>query len=187
MSGSQKCSFPIDLKYQCESKSSADQRTNNWTEEPGNHGCSSQDHRQSHLLQDICRWADLMNRSTKSHVARLTERVPAAGQSCRLNSFRITSFSADHVSSTAHTLTSTRPSGNAASRIVSSVISDATPEDRLGQDTQMAPACFMSEQAVARTVFSSRLELVNTCHKSMLPFIRVEISTSSGIGARSSR
>ena len=42
--------------------------------------------------------------------------------------FRITSFSPDHTASTAHTFTSTNPSGRQTSRTVSSVMSVATPE-----------------------------------------------------------
>jgi hypothetical protein len=49
---------------------------------------------------------------------------------------RTTSLSPDHVSSIAQTFTSTKPSGSATSRTMSSVISDGTFEDFFGHDTQ---------------------------------------------------
>src|SRR5207302_10618738 len=49
---------------------------------------------------------------------------------------RMTSFRPDHTSSTAHTLTSTNPIGNATARITSSVMSVGTFDDFLGQETQ---------------------------------------------------
>src|SRR5687767_2746435 len=52
-------------------------------------------------------------------------------------SFRITNFSPDHFSSTAHTFTSTSPRGKAASRTVSSVISVGSFADFLYQETQI--------------------------------------------------
>ena len=52
------------------------------------------------------------------------------------SSFLTTSFSPDHTSSTAQTLTSTKPSGNATSRTVSSVISVGTFDAFFGHDTQ---------------------------------------------------
>src|SRR6516162_5674062 len=54
-------------------------------------------------------------------------------------STRITSFSPDQVSSTAHTFTSTSPSGNASVRTTSSEISVGTLEAFFGQDTQIVP------------------------------------------------
>lgn len=56
----------------------------------------------------------------------------------------MTSLRADQVSSTAQTLMSTRPGGNATSRTVSSVISDVIPEAFFGHDTQMAPFCLIT-------------------------------------------
>ncbi|HEY7170031.1 MAG TPA: hypothetical protein VH417_04235 [Vicinamibacterales bacterium] len=50
----------------------------------------------------------------------------------------ITSFNPDQVSSTAHTFTSTKPSGSAISRIRSSVTVVTTPEAFFGHDTQTA-------------------------------------------------
>ena len=55
----------------------------------------------------------------------------------------MTSLSPDHVSSTAHTFTSTKPSGSATSRIVSSVTSDAIPDDFFGHETQIEPFCLI--------------------------------------------
>ena len=55
------------------------------------------------------------------------ERVPVPPEDHPRSSLRTTSFSPDHVSSTAATLTSTSPSGSASSRIVSSVMSVSTP------------------------------------------------------------
>src|ERR1044071_5874080 len=49
---------------------------------------------------------------------------------------RMTSFSPDQTSHTAHTLTSTKPSGRASSRIVSSVMSVSTLAAFFGPDTQ---------------------------------------------------
>jgi hypothetical protein len=51
------------------------------------------------------------------------------------SSLRTTSFKPDHTSSTAHTFTSTNPSGSATSRTVSSVISVGTFDDFFGHDT----------------------------------------------------
>jgi len=50
---------------------------------------------------------------------------------------RITSFKPDQISSTAHTLTSTRVRGSAMSRITFSVMSVGTFDAFLGQDTHM--------------------------------------------------
>jgi len=63
-------------------------------------------------------------------------------------SLRITSFKADHVLSTAHTLMSTSPNGNAVPRTVSSVTSEGTPEDFFGQDTQITVLAYFAEAAV---------------------------------------
>src|SRR6266516_6058927 len=52
---------------------------------------------------------------------------------------RISNFNPDHVSSTAQTFMSTNPSGNAISRITSSVTSVEIPEDFFGHETQIAP------------------------------------------------
>src|SRR6266851_7256626 len=57
-------------------------------------------------------------------------------------SLRITSFRPDHFSSTAQTLISTRPSGKAASRTVSSVISVGNFAAFLYQETQKEPFDF---------------------------------------------
>src|SRR5437763_441180 len=51
----------------------------------------------------------------------------------------IISFNPDQVSFTAQTFTSTNPSGNPTSRMVSSVMSVATPEDFFGHEIQSVP------------------------------------------------
>src|SRR5207244_10386179 len=58
-----------------------------------------------------------------------------------LRSFaRYTSFSPDHVSSTAQTFTSTRPWAKATARTTSSVRSVVTPAARFGQEIQRLPS-----------------------------------------------
>src|ERR1700736_4353762 len=64
---------------------------------------------------------------------------------------RIINFNPDHVSSTAQTFMSTNPSGNATSRITSSVTSVTTPEDFFGHETQRSPVLAIS----SRTRFNS--------------------------------
>jgi hypothetical protein len=58
------------------------------------------------------------------------------------NDFRTTSFRPDHVASTAHTLMSTKPSGRANSRTLSSVISVPTFAVFFGHDTHTALSGF---------------------------------------------
>lgn len=53
------------------------------------------------------------------------------------NSFRTTSLSPDQISETAQTLISTKPSGSATSRMVSSVMSVGSFADFFGQETQI--------------------------------------------------
>src|SRR5437879_3155414 len=55
-------------------------------------------------------------------------------------SFGITNFNPDQMSSTAQTLISTRPSGNAVARRTFSVRSVATPDAFFGHDTQIIPS-----------------------------------------------
>src|SRR6266480_5699231 len=52
---------------------------------------------------------------------------------------RIINFNPDQISSTAQTFMSTNPSGNAISRITSSVTSVEMPEDFFGHETQIVP------------------------------------------------
>ena len=61
-----------------------------------------------------------------------------------LRSLRIINFNPDHVSSTAHTFTSTNPSGNATARTTSSVTSLTTPDDFLGHETHSVPSSAIS-------------------------------------------
>src|SRR5882724_4352408 len=56
-----------------------------------------------------------------------------------LFSRRIINFNPDQISSTAQTFMSTNPSGNAISRITSSVTSVEMPEDFFGHETQIVP------------------------------------------------
>src|ERR1700680_409050 len=72
---------------------------------------------------------------------------------------RITSFRPDQVSSTAHTLMSTRSSAKAISRITSSVMSVGTPAVRFGQLTQMAASCRMRERTPRSSLPSAALWL----------------------------
>src|SRR5687768_10170420 len=65
---------------------------------------------------------------------------PIRNRKDQRSDLRKTSLSPDQISSTAQTLTSTRPNGSATSRIVSSVMSVATFEAFLGQLTQMKPS-----------------------------------------------
>ena len=53
----------------------------------------------------------------------------------------MTSFKPDHTSLTAQTLMSTKPSGNASSLIVSSVMSVSTLDTFFGQETHTNPVC----------------------------------------------
>src|SRR5437879_3654522 len=73
-----------------------------------------------------------------------------------LRSFaRYTSFSPDHVSSTAQTFTSTRPWAKATARTTSSVRSVVTPAARFGQEIQRLPsggrASFQDRNRAARS------------------------------------
>ena len=68
-------------------------------------------------------------------VMRAARRAAPGGAGRSL--LRTTSFSPDQVSSTAHTLMSTSPSGSASARMTSSVMSVLTPEACFGQLTQM--------------------------------------------------
>src|SRR6185503_18606542 len=65
-----------------------------------------------------------------------------------------TSLSPDQVSSTAQTLMSTSPIGNAMLRMVSSVMSVSTFDDRLGQDTHSAASCLIFATQAASASFS---------------------------------
>ena len=70
----------------------------------------------------------------------LTERFGSHDGFCFVRSAtRITSFSPDHTASTAHTFTSTKPSGSAAARIASSVTSVGTFDAFFGHETQITP------------------------------------------------
>ena len=79
---------------------------------------------------------------------------------------RMTSFSRDHFSSTAHTLMSTRPSGNATSRTTSSVISVGSFAAFLYHETQIAPSCLISFLYWFSPAASPSRLLVKKCMKS---------------------
>ncbi len=94
-------------------------------------------------------------------------------------SLRITSLSADQTSSTAQTLTSTRPRGSAWRRMSSSPISLRTPEVRFGHDTQIIPSGAICRIATGSVPASPRSERVNRCHRSTFARKRDEIVTPS--------
>src|SRR6266480_7733759 len=81
---------------------------------------------------------------------------------------RIINFSPDQVSSTAHTFTSTNPSGSATARITSSVVSVATPADFFGHETQTVPVAAMFLRKIDNRFSKSRRRLVKRCTNSLL-------------------
>src|SRR6266498_2712179 len=87
----------------------------------------------------------------------------------RLFSFRTTSFSPDQMSSTAQTLMSTRPIGNATSLIVSSVMSVGTLDDFFGQDTQIDPSCLSLLRVSRSAAVRCALLLVKMITRSLTP------------------
>jgi hypothetical protein len=103
------------------------------------------------------------------------------------SSFRITSFRPDHTSSTAHTFTSTSPSGNASSRTVSSVMSVATFDAFFGQETQIVPSCRSPRSSAPSRFARSVRAVANTCTISMSRPARARNVTPSGTGATRSR
>src|ERR1700737_1657742 len=72
---------------------------------------------------------------------------------------RIINFNPDQVASTAQTFTSTNPSGNAISRITSSVTSVEIPEDFFGHETQIVPSSDILSRKIDN-LLSSSLRLV---------------------------
>jgi hypothetical protein len=100
---------------------------------------------------------------------------------------RTTNFSPDHVSSIAHTFTSTNPRGSATARITSSVTSVGAPADFLGQEIQTVP---VSETLSRRTgnLFANSLHfLTNRWTKVESGFKRSEKVTPSGIESSNRR
>ena len=96
------------------------------------------------------RWADFAIRKPIAFSKDLYAQINVIKVAClhfavvdfrlrRRFSRRTINFNPDQVSSTAQTFTSTKPSGNATSRITSSVTSVATPEDFFGHETQRTP------------------------------------------------
>jgi hypothetical protein len=72
-----------------------------------------------------------------------------------LSSFRTTSFKPDQTSLTAQTFMSTKPSGNANSRIVLSVMSVGIFDALFGHDTQTAQSFFRLWRSDSRSRFNS--------------------------------
>ncbi len=93
---------------------------------------------------------------------------------------RTINFNPDHVSSIAHTLTSTNPSGSAAARTTSSVTSVATPEDFFGQDTQTIPVSATFSRKTGNLVANSLRFFMKTWTKLESGFKRSEKVTPSG-------
>src|SRR5437868_12289380 len=77
------------------------------------------------------------------HARHQHQHAERGHDNSHLNPFRITSFSPDQVSSTAATLTSTRPVGSRISRMTSSVMSVGTLLAFFGQEIQIAPSRVM--------------------------------------------
>jgi len=97
----------------------------------------------------------------------------------------MTSLRPDQTSSTAHTFTSTSPSGSAISRMVSSVMSVGVFEAFFGHEIQIAPSGF-SLASVERTFAArSARRVAKRCAMSVSPVIRDTNFTSSGSGATS--
>ena len=72
----------------------------------------------------------------------------------------MTSLRPDQTSSTAQTLTSTKPRGSAWRRMSSSPISLGTPEERFGHDTQIMPSRAICRIAAGSVSANSRSERV---------------------------
>ncbi len=75
----------------------------------------------------------------------------------------MTSFNPDQISSTAHTFTSTSPSGNASARTVSSEMSVVFPDDFFGHETQIIPFGARNCLASANLLASSHLSVTKIC------------------------
>ena len=103
------------------------------------------------------------------------------------SSLRSTSFSPDQVSSTAQTLMSTRPIGNATARMVSSVMSVGTFEVFFGHDTQMTASGPSTFSHATSFFASSAFEVVKKCTTSVVLVTRAWNSMPSGSGASSLR
>lgn len=90
-------------------------------------------------------------------------RTPCSQRRHFLSETRITSFNPDHTSLTAQTLISTKPSGRAISRIVSSVISVGTLDAFFGHETHTKPSCFNSVRNLESVASRKALSVANTC------------------------
>src|ERR1700736_3696054 len=94
---------------------------------------------------------------------------------------RIINFNPDQVSSTAQTFMSTNPSGNATSRITSSVTSVEIPEDFFGHETQTVPLSDILSRKIHIFFCNSLRRPVKRWTKFEPGFNRSENITPSGI------
>jgi hypothetical protein len=112
--------------------------------------------------------------------------------------FRITSFNPDQVSSTAHTLTSTKPSGNASARISSSFTSEGTFEAFFGHETQIVPPGSSTGRSLRRIFDKSTLRVTkmwaisiplfgDASRTGIIPLSRISSATVIGIPDRQVR
>src|SRR5438309_1590679 len=100
---------------------------------------------------------------------------------------RTINFNPDHVSSTAQTFTSTNPSGNATSRMVSSVISVATPEDFFGHEIQSIPVSAINLRSRFSSFSSTFRSETNKWTKTAPALISLVNETPAGSGASNFR
>src|SRR5579862_575620 len=127
--------------------------------------------------------------------ARRRERVERARAECGEGAgpgraaarwlLRTTSFSPDQVSSTAHTLISTSPSGRATSRTTSSLMSVATREAFFGQLTQIVASSRIARRAASSRCASAARAMAKRCIRSVASSIRRTVRTPGGSGATS--
>src|SRR5215471_3249343 len=103
------------------------------------------------------------------------------------SSFRTTSLSPDHVSSTAQTLTSTNPSGSATSRIASSVTSVGTLAAFFGHETHT----IARGSSLSRNVASARASVARLVAKTWTTSVDISIfeanCTDGGSGSSNAR
>src|SRR3954470_175259 len=100
--------------------------------------------------------------------------------------FLITSFRPDHVSSIAHTFTSTNPSGSAIARMTSSLMVVGTFADFFGHDTHTAVFGRISAMSFASCAAARSRSVANRCTMSVPAAVFTNL-TPGGNGARSAR
>src|SRR5262249_50289613 len=98
-------------------------------------------------------------------------------------SSRTTSFNPDQISSTAHTLISTSPSGNAILRTTSSVISVSILAAFFGQEPQITASSLIVPRYFLSPAVSSLASLVNRWTRSTSAVSLATNATPSGKGA----